>query len=188
MHKSTVVLLLVVVALLALIWSYWPGRVDPGTPQAAATTGREEQQTATTPTGSAVGAVPKVELDRLNAPKPAPEDTRRNPFRFEGGGPAPGPGAALLPPSAPPGPIVIPPPMVPPMPVGPPPIPLKFIGTVEAPRRGTKLAVLSDGRDVFYGKEGDVIDGRYRIVRIGVESIEMEYLDGRGRQTIRLTG
>jgi hypothetical protein len=40
----------------------------------------------------------------------------------------------------------------------------------------------------MYGKEGDVIDGRYRIVRIGVESIELTYLDGRGRQTIRLSG
>lgn len=79
-------------------------------------------------------------------------------------------------------------PTQPTMPVGPPPIPLRFIGIVEASERGTKVAVLSDGRDVFYGREGDVIDGRYRIVRIGVESIELEYLDGRGRQTIRLTG
>jgi hypothetical protein len=30
--------------------------------------------------------------------------------------------------------------------------------------------------------------GQYRILRIGAESIEMSYLDGRGRQTIRLTG
>jgi hypothetical protein len=40
----------------------------------------------------------------------------------------------------------------------------------------------------MYGKEGDIIDGRYRIVRIGAESIELTYLDGRGRQTIRLSG
>jgi len=50
--------------------------------------------------------------------------------------------------------------------------------------------VLSDGRGgiPMYGKEGDIIDGRYRILKIGVESIEMAYLDGRGRQTIRLSG
>jgi len=41
---------------------------------------------------------------------------------------------------------------------------------------------------VFHGREGDVIDGRYRIVSIGVESIVLEHVDGRGRQTIRLTG
>ena len=82
--------------------------------------------------------------------------------------------------------------VAPPGPVGPappPPIVLKFIGTVEAPGRSAqKIAVLSDGRNVFHGREGDIIEGRFRILRIGAESIEMAYLDGRGRQTIRLTG
>jgi hypothetical protein len=80
------------------------------------------------------------------------------------------------------------PPPTPLPPPGPPPIALKFIGLVEAPTQGGKLAVLSDGRSVFHGFEGAIIDGRYRIVRIGVESIEMTYVDGGGRQTIRLTG
>ena len=70
----------------------------------------------------------------------------------------------------------------------PPPIALKFIGVVEQAPSRLKLAVLSDGRNVFYGKEGEVIEGRYRIERIGVESIEMVYVDGRGRQTLRLSG
>jgi hypothetical protein len=71
----------------------------------------------------------------------------------------------------------------------PPPIPLKFIGVVEK-GEGLKWAVLSvgDGRGPLHGKEGDIIDGRYRILKIGTESIDMAYLDGRGRQTIRLTG
>ena len=73
-------------------------------------------------------------------------------------------------------------------PAGPPPIPLRFIGTVDELARHLKLAVLSDGRNVFYGREGDIIEGRYRILRIGVESIEMAHVDGRGQQTIRLTG
>jgi hypothetical protein len=38
------------------------------------------------------------------------------------------------------------------------------------------------------GKDGDIIDGRYRIVKIGTESVELTYVDGRGRQVIRLTG
>ncbi len=53
---------------------------------------------------------------------------------------------------------------------------------------GTKVASLSDGRGMLTGREGDVIDGRYRIVKIGIESIVMEYLDGKGRQTIPLRG
>ncbi len=80
--------------------------------------------------------------------------------------------------------------VAPPVPTGPPPpppIPLKFIGTVE-PTPGDRVAALSDCRYTFRGREGDIVDGRYRLVRIGVESIVMEYLDGRGRTTIRLNG
>ena len=58
---------------------------------------------------------------------------------------------------------------------------------MEAPAVG-RIAALSDGTFVYHGREGDVIEGRYRIVKIGVESIVMEHVDGRGRQTIRLTG
>ena len=78
------------------------------------------------------------------------------------------------------------------VPVGPPPpprIPLKYIGDMTDPKNpGKKIAILSDARGSYYGREGEVIEGRYRIIRIGVESIELAYLDGRGRQTIRQTG
>jgi hypothetical protein len=73
-------------------------------------------------------------------------------------------------------------------PAGPPPIPLKFIGVVEEPALHRRIAALSDGRFTYYGTEGDIIEGRYRIVKIGVESIEMMHVDGRGPQTIRLSG
>ena len=53
---------------------------------------------------------------------------------------------------------------------------------------GKRIAILSDARGTYYGREGEVVEGRYRIVKIGVESIELAYLDGRGRQTIRQTG
>ena len=60
---------------------------------------------------------------------------------------------------------------------------------IESPEKAQKIAVLTDGRGApFYGKEGEVVEGRYRILKIGVESIEIAYADGRGRQTIRLTG
>jgi hypothetical protein len=48
--------------------------------------------------------------------------------------------------------------------------------------------VLSDGKVVVHGKEGAEIEGRYRIVKIGEESLQIEHVDGRGRQTIRLSG
>lgn len=137
---------------------------------------------------SAPIAEPDVHLEALGADRPKPVEAERNLFRFKP--------KAAPPPSAPPtaGRGAVPPPR-PPMPVqtGPPPPPappiaLKFIGIVEARERGLRIAVLSDGRNVFQGVEGAIIEGRYRIVHIGTESIDMEYIDGRGRRTIRLTG
>jgi hypothetical protein len=69
----------------------------------------------------------------------------------------------------------------------PPPIALKFIGIVQK-TDGTRIAVLSDGKRPISGMEGEEIEGRYKILKIGLESIELAYLDGRGRQTIRLNG
>ncbi len=133
-------------------------------------------------------APPEIRLEALDTPAPTLDASGRNPFRFQAPA-APPPGARAGPMPAPvagagggrgsPAPS-------PPAP-GPPPIPLKFIGVVEAPGVG-KIAALSDGKFVYHGREGEIIDGRYRIVRIGVESIVVEYADGRGRQTIRLTG
>ena len=80
-------------------------------------------------------------------------------------------------PTGPPGP--------PPAPVVPP-IALKFIGVVEATEKSQTYAVLRDDRGVYHGREGDIIEGRYRILRIGAESIDLAYVDGRGRQTLRL--
>jgi hypothetical protein len=41
---------------------------------------------------------------------------------------------------------------------------------------------------VANAKEGDILEGRYRVLRVGTESAELVYLDGRGRQTIPLRG
>lgn len=128
-----------------------------------------------------------VNLEALSGSRPSPVEGERNPFRFRARPvsaprPAPAGGRATGPGASPPSPVVTP------GAAGPPPIPLKFIGIVDAPTQGGKLAVLSDGRSVLYGHEGEILDGRFKIVRIGIESIELTYADGRGRQTIRLTG
>ena len=137
-------------------------------------------------------AAPDVHLGALSAERPRPVESDRNLFRFKPKPPPP-------PPAARPGaPAPQPPPPAagaqtaasagPPPPPPLPPIAFKFIGVVEAPQRGQKIAVLSDDRGVYHGREGDTIEGRYRILKIGAESIEMSYLDGRGQQTIRLSG
>lgn len=129
--------------------------------------------------------VPGVALGDLQRERPEPVESTRDPFRFEVRRPPPPPPPPPMP-VRPAGESATPTAPLPPPP--PPPIPLKFIGIVDTPSKPNKLAVLSDGREVYHGREGDIIDGRYRILRIGVESIEMAYLDGRGRTTIRLTG
>lgn len=122
-----------------------------------------------------------VRLDELKTPRPDQGELERNPFRFR---PPPAP------PPPPPRPVAPPAPVVPPGPPPPPPIPpipLKFMGTIE---RGTlKLAALTDCKGFTYsGREGESIDGRYRLVRIGEESVVMEYMNGTGRSTIRRSG
>jgi hypothetical protein len=75
---------------------------------------------------------------------------------------------------------------VPPQPPPPPPITLKLVGIVQG--AGRPIAALSDGRDIFYGREGDVVEGRYKIIKINVESIDISYVDGRGQRRLGLTG
>ena len=141
---------------------------------AAGATGRSGQATPQRP------AAPDVRLEALDGTRPKPGGGDRNLFRFKPKAPPPSPPQRPPPPVAP---VTTGPPPPPPVP----PIPLKFIGTLE--RNGQKIAILSDATGhVSYGPEGATIDGRYRIIRIGAESIELAYVDGRGRQTIRFTG
>ena len=126
-------------------------------------------------------ATADVHLKSLAAERTKPTEVGRNLFRFKTKPPPPPPPPAVVQP----GPSVLP--SGPPLPAPPPPIALKFIGIVEGTERQQKIAVLVDGQHhVIYGHEGATIEGRFRILRIGAESIEMAYLDGRGRQTIRV--
>lgn len=138
------------------------------------------------------GQVSPADLDvKIEALKPtqAPaEEGDRNPFRFQPKAPPP-------PPPAPPAskkPVTVqqPPPVdtTPPPPPQPPPIgnTIKFIGIVDTGK--TKIGAFSDCRATFPGREGDIIEGRFRVVRIGVESAVLEYADGKGRTTLPLNG
>ncbi len=64
---------------------------------------------------------------------------------------------------------------------------LSFIGFVESPSVEGRVVVLTNGERVFHGQMGDVVDGRYRIVEVDLESVEIERIDGQGRQTLRLS-
>ena len=156
-------------------------RAWPDTAEAPAATSNQRRAAGTSADRGGLTA-PDVNLEALDAEWPGPGNVSRNPFQFGSSAPPPRPGAPVGPPPSPTAPSG------PPSSSGVPPIPLKFIGIIEAPEQAQKIAVLRDDRGVYRGKEGEAIEGRYRILRIGGESIEMSYLDGRGRQTIRLTG
>lgn len=68
----------------------------------------------------------------------------------------------------------------------PPPINLKFYGF--ASKAGEpKRIFLSQGEDVFIATEGQVIDRRYRVLRISPMSVEIEDMLNNNRQSIPLT-
>lgn len=154
----------------------------PTAPTAPRPAARER---AATKVATPVNATPlELNLAALQRERGEPKDLGRNPFRFR---PPPAP-PVQAPASRPLDQTVGP--VAPPVPAGPPPPPpitLKFIGIVQK-ADGTKIAVLSDGKRPISGMEGEEIEGRYKILKIGLESIELAYLDGRGRQTIRLSG
>ena len=114
------------------------------------------------------------------------EGGQRNPFQFYVP-PPPRPHVVAVPltPVLPPAPVTPPGPVEPPLP---PPITLKFIGLLEGVPGAGNVAAFSDCRATMRGGEGDIIDGRYRLARIDIESVVMEYPDGRGRTTIRKSG
>jgi hypothetical protein len=124
-----------------------------------------------------------VKIEALQRPATARAQAERNPFRFQPKPPPPMPPAP--PPTRAP---VVPVPTQPQVPPGPPAIGnlIKFIGIVET--RNGRIGAFSDCRYTFSGREGEIIEGRFRVVRIGVESAVLEYADGRGRATLPLNG
>jgi len=74
----------------------------------------------------------------------------------------------------------------PPPPAPPPPIPLKFYG-FSGSKTGPKQVFLSKGDDIFVAKEGQIIDRRYKILKIGPNSVEVEDVLTNNRQTLPLT-
>lgn len=65
-------------------------------------------------------------------------------------------------------------PAPPPAPPPPPPIPLKFYGYAHKPGETQKKAFFVLNDDIFIASEGEVVSKRYKIVKIGVNTVEVE--------------
>lgn len=156
--------------------------VSRGESPTAPVPARSNRSGARAPAASQTPPVVDVRIEQLKVEHDPAEAPRRNPFVFAPKPPPPSPSRLVDPGDRPE--------VTPPSPSGPPPpapIPLKFIGVLDT--AGVRVAILSDARgNVFYGREGATIDGRYKLMKIGNESAELSYVDGRGRQTLRLSG
>jgi hypothetical protein len=183
LDRSKQVLLVLVAIMLAIVaYQLWPSPTADR-PSAASNVGGAARVQGGKPAGQVTA--PDVHLEALNEPRTKPDEVRRDLFRFKPKEPPPSPSSSQAV-----TPVPVQPPGGPPPPPPLPPIALKFIGIWELTQQQKKIAILSDGKGgvPIYGTEGETIEGRYRILRIGAESIELAYLDGRGRQTIRLSG
>ncbi|MGD2115260.1 MAG: hypothetical protein PVG07_09420 [Acidobacteriota bacterium] len=65
----------------------------------------------------------------------------------------------------------------PPEPLGPqpPPIELDFVGSFGPEEQ--PIAVFTDGEEIYNVRLGDVIDGKFRLIRIGYESVDLAFVD-----------
>jgi hypothetical protein len=190
-QRRQLITLGVVIAIGVLLYFKYPWAPAPIGPPSPA---EVRTPASNTPAGAVQGAAKGAAQPDPGLPEPiklaelqaVSEETLggRDPFGF---------GVPPKPPPPPPQPVVIRPTPTPepPKPVGPPPrpaIPVKFIGVAEDPSRPGKLVSLSINGAVILAREGDVIDGKYRLVKVGLESIVMSYLDGQGQVTIRSGG
>jgi hypothetical protein len=137
--------------------------------------------------------VPRIDLARIDAPRGENPAGRRDLFAF---GRAAEPEEDRAPP-----PVVATPPAstgaggtpgdtAAAMPATPslPPLNLKYIGSVEN-KAGVKVAVLiTDRREVLTGQAGQVVANRYRIARIGLESVDIEDVGSGQSRRIPLKG
>jgi hypothetical protein len=131
---------------------------------------------------------PALGLEGMEAERAVPAN-RRDLFRFGAATPDAAAGdesRAAQPPVAPRSEVVaspnqseqVPPPVT---------IPLRYVGYAEYPSSG-RVATLADGRFTYYGREGDVIEGKWRLIKVSADSVVIEKLDGTGRETLRLAG
>jgi len=174
--RQVATLVVVTLALVGVIgYQFWD--VDPADGGAVPS---QPLSTVNTDRASTV-QVTNVKLEALTARHEVTATPTRDPFRYRMPPPPPAP-----PPPPPKTPETRP--QGPRPPTGPPPperITLKYLGFAMGPN-GTRVAVLHDGsaRPPLLGKQGDVIAGRYRLLRVEADNVEIAYLDGTGRSRL----
>lgn len=175
----------------AVVFFVWRTSGSSSTPPAAAPPAASNQQGAQQARAGAQGKpaagpmmpVP-VNLDKLE-PVPDEPGGGRNLFRF---------GVPPPPPTPPPPafkPIEAPPPPKP-VDLGPPPIELQLKGIYKQGPDTPSVAYFKDPKAppdsrMLSGSEGEIVDGKYKLLKVGTESVIVSYVDGTGRKTILIS-
>lgn len=137
------------------------------------------------PRGGRGPEIPRIDLARLSGPRSQAKVGRRDLFAFGVGGSKPDDAGGVAPPvtvaEAPPAPVNTGPPP-------PPPMNLKYIGNLES-KQGLKVAVLmTERREVLTGQVGELLANRFRIVKIGLESVDIQEVGDSRVRRIPLRG
>ena len=120
------------------------------------------------------------------------EGTHRSIFDFGQAPPPPAPKPVVAKGPKAPNPLTDPKPepevvasTTPPVPQAPP-VPMKFFGYISPSNQPTRRAFFIEGEDIHVVREGDVVKNRYKIVRIGVNSVVVEDMQFKSEQTLPL--
>jgi hypothetical protein len=173
-RNRKLILVLAGVAALALVYSVAGGKDRPA--GAPLTGGRGSRSAGPEP------ELPRVGLDRVRAADTRPAAGQRDVFSF---GPEPRVEPAVeLPP---PGPAAEPPPPTVPTPTPLPPLTVKYIGSLE--KKGLKVAFfLTEKKEVVSGQAGETVMNRFRVVRSGFESVDVQQVGADQVQRLPLKG
>jgi hypothetical protein len=168
---------LVVIGVLYEMYGGSPQYVIPQTTGPAATS-KPQAGRGTTASQRKTGPVApqKLHLEEMEYVPDEPE-AGRDLFRF-GMHPTPKPTPTPTPVYTPPPTPTAPPPPPPPK------VPLFLTTVLTAPDGSRRAYVRDKNGNTFEGVEGDTIDGRYKLVRIGDTSVIMTFVDGTGQTVI----
>jgi hypothetical protein len=172
-RRQLALLGIVLFGLVIVAWYQWP-QAAPVAPTSNLPTGRPQTsaQVYTLPEPVRFGDLEQV---------PPPTEIGRNPFSFGmRAAPPQGVGRSM--------PTVSPIAETPALPQGPPPISLRLTGLMVGPGTNRTMATLKDPGSgaLFHAFEGDIVDGRYRLVKVGTQSVVLSYVDGSGIRTLGL--
>ena len=125
---------------------------------------------------------PLIGLDQVTGDRPQAAVGKRDLFAFAT--PPPPPPTPEPPPTV----ATPPPPPTVPTPTPLPPVNVKYIGTLES-QPGLKVAMfMTERKEVLTGQVGDMVGNRFKVVKIGLESVDIQQIGSEQTQRLPLKG